>query len=72
MFFCKPADFLPAGTSYIRYQLAANLPSNFIAIGDSVMTVNPLYAYGYSLRAAISANTLVAKVVPKHSWESSH
>ena len=33
----------PAPTSYIRYKQADNLPNNWIAIGDSVMRVNPIY-----------------------------
>ncbi|KAJ7472287.1 hypothetical protein B0H11DRAFT_1349448 [Mycena galericulata] len=35
-----------APTSYIRYHQATNLPSNWIALGDSVMTVNPLFGEG--------------------------
>jgi hypothetical protein len=33
-----------AAPSYIPYQKATNLPSNYIAIGDSVMSVNPIFA----------------------------
>ncbi|KAJ7797186.1 hypothetical protein B0H14DRAFT_3494049 [Mycena olivaceomarginata] len=32
-----------AATSYIRYHKATNLPSNFIAVGDSIMAVNPTF-----------------------------
>ncbi|KAJ7066144.1 hypothetical protein C8F01DRAFT_694753 [Mycena amicta] len=35
-------------TTYVRYHLATNLPSNFVALGDSVMTVNPLFGEGGS------------------------
>ncbi|KAF7310045.1 hypothetical protein MIND_00377500 [Mycena indigotica] len=35
-------------TTYVRYHLATNLPTNFIALGDSVMTVNPLFGEGSS------------------------
>ncbi|KAJ7066149.1 hypothetical protein C8F01DRAFT_1365750 [Mycena amicta] len=43
-------------TTYVRYHLATNLPSNFVALGDSVMTVNPLYGEGGSkaLRCAMA------------------
>ncbi|KAK0486200.1 hypothetical protein IW261DRAFT_1549089 [Armillaria novae-zelandiae] len=34
------------GSSYIRYEKAVNLPSNWIALGDSVMRVNPIYGQG--------------------------
>ncbi|KAJ7468269.1 hypothetical protein B0H11DRAFT_1813877 [Mycena galericulata] len=61
-----------APTSYIRYHQATNLPSNWIALGDSVMTLNPLFGEGCTkafrcalalhnvLRAALitSGNTL--------------
>ncbi|KAE9398024.1 hypothetical protein BT96DRAFT_1032689 [Gymnopus androsaceus JB14] len=33
-------------TTYVRYHQAMNLPSNFVALGDSVMTVNPTFAQG--------------------------
>ncbi len=39
---------LSAGSSYIRYERAVNLPSNWVALGDSVMRVNPIYGYGCS------------------------
>ncbi|KAJ7066142.1 hypothetical protein C8F01DRAFT_1122312 [Mycena amicta] len=35
-------------TTYVRYHLAAHLPSNFVALGDSVMTVNPLFGEGWT------------------------
>ncbi|KAJ6560732.1 hypothetical protein B0H10DRAFT_2118816 [Mycena sp. CBHHK59/15] len=35
-----------APTSYIRYHQATNLPSNWIALGDSAMTLNPLFGEG--------------------------
>ncbi|KAI5117976.1 hypothetical protein M0805_004909 [Coniferiporia weirii] len=43
--------------SSIRYERAAYLPSNFIAIGDSVMQVNPTFAQGCS-KACVGAITL--------------
>ncbi|KAK0215876.1 hypothetical protein EDD85DRAFT_444658 [Armillaria nabsnona] len=36
------------GSSYIRYERAVNLPANWIALGDSVMNVNPIYGQGCS------------------------
>ncbi|KAL1746893.1 hypothetical protein HDZ31DRAFT_33158 [Schizophyllum fasciatum] len=32
--------------SWIRYHLASNLPSNWVALGDSVMTLTPAYGQG--------------------------
>lgn len=37
---CPP----PGPCSYIRYQDIPNLPSNFIAVGDSMLQLNPIYA----------------------------
>ncbi|PBK69033.1 hypothetical protein ARMSODRAFT_172347 [Armillaria solidipes] len=36
------------GSSYIRYEKAVNLPSNWVALGDSVMRVNPVFGQGCS------------------------
>ncbi|KAK0202394.1 hypothetical protein DFS33DRAFT_1339752 [Desarmillaria ectypa] len=36
------------GSSYVRYESAVNLPSNYVAMGDSVMRVNPVYGQGCS------------------------
>ncbi|KAJ7101457.1 hypothetical protein B0H15DRAFT_816167 [Mycena belliarum] len=33
-------------TTYVRYHQAINLPSNWIAVGDSCMTLDPLFAEG--------------------------
>ncbi|KAF5347544.1 hypothetical protein D9757_014296 [Collybiopsis confluens] len=33
-------------TSYIRYHRTMNLPRNFIAVGDSVMSIDPLFGQG--------------------------
>ncbi|CAK5272892.1 unnamed protein product [Mycena citricolor] len=38
-------------TSFIRYHLAHDLPSNFVALGDSVMNINPTFAEGTSKAA---------------------
>ncbi|SJK97911.1 uncharacterized protein ARMOST_01167 [Armillaria ostoyae] len=37
------------GSSYTRYEKAVNLPYNWIALGDSVMRVNPIYGYVYQV-----------------------
>ncbi|KAF7308206.1 hypothetical protein HMN09_00668500 [Mycena chlorophos] len=46
-------------TSYVRYSRATNMPSNFVALGDSVMTVNPLFGEGCTkaLRCAMALHT---------------
>ncbi|KAG8929952.1 hypothetical protein FRC02_004838 [Tulasnella sp. 418] len=44
--------------SYIQYHtLAASLPSNFVAIGDSILQLNPIFGQGVTL-TAIEALTL--------------
>ncbi|KAJ7210452.1 hypothetical protein GGX14DRAFT_625636, partial [Mycena pura] len=50
-------------TTYIRYHRATNLPSNFVALGDSVMTVNPLFGEGCTkaLRCAIALHTVLLR-----------
>ncbi|KAJ7093461.1 hypothetical protein B0H15DRAFT_882625 [Mycena belliarum] len=56
-------------TTYVRYHQATNLPSNWVALGDSVMTLNPLFSEGctkafkgalalHNVLRAISGNTL--------------
>ncbi|KAF8492267.1 hypothetical protein JB92DRAFT_3003922 [Gautieria morchelliformis] len=42
---------------YIQYHLAKNIPSNFIAIGDSVLTLNPVRGQGCT-KACVEAVTL--------------
>ncbi|KAJ7066179.1 hypothetical protein C8F01DRAFT_695638 [Mycena amicta] len=46
-------------TSYIRYSRAVNMPSNFVALGDSVMTVNPIFGEGCTkaLRCVMALHT---------------
>ncbi|KAF7322200.1 hypothetical protein MKEN_00744500 [Mycena kentingensis (nom. inval.)] len=46
-------------TTYVRYHLAENLPSNFVALGDSVMTVNPIFGEGCTkaMRCAMALHT---------------
>ncbi|KAJ7932282.1 hypothetical protein B0H13DRAFT_2518783 [Mycena leptocephala] len=40
------ANLKIAPTQYVRYHQATNLPSNWVAMGDSVMTLNPLFGEG--------------------------
>nr|GAT55263.1 predicted protein [Mycena chlorophos] len=46
-------------TSYVRYSRATNMPSNFVALGDSVMAVNPVFGEGCTkaLRCAMALHT---------------
>ena len=37
------ANLFAASSSYVQYHLASNLPSNFVAIGDAVMELNPVF-----------------------------
>ncbi|KAG8945043.1 hypothetical protein FRC03_001829 [Tulasnella sp. 419] len=45
--------------SYVQYHLAPNMPTNFCALGDSVMRVNPLFGQGCA-KACLGASTLDA------------
>ncbi|KAJ7580273.1 hypothetical protein C8J56DRAFT_279035 [Mycena floridula] len=56
------------GTSYIRYQQATNLPGNYVAVGDSVMTVNPLFAQGCTkaMLGAIALNNILRTETKRH------
>ncbi|KAJ7840164.1 hypothetical protein B0H14DRAFT_3140542 [Mycena olivaceomarginata] len=53
-----------APTSYIRYHKATNLPSNFIAVGDSIMTVNPTFGEGCTkaFRGALCLHNVLRRV----------
>ncbi|KAF7308211.1 hypothetical protein HMN09_00669000 [Mycena chlorophos] len=46
-------------TSYVRYSRATNMPSNFVALGDSVITVNPVFGEGCTkaLRCVMALHT---------------
>ncbi|KAJ4483585.1 hypothetical protein J3R30DRAFT_3698455 [Lentinula aciculospora] len=51
-------------TAYIRYHQTVNLPSNFIALGDSVLSVDPIYGQGCTkafLGAVVLHSTLSAQ-----------
>ncbi|KAK0197957.1 hypothetical protein F5146DRAFT_1017606 [Armillaria mellea] len=57
------------GSSYIKYENAVNLPANWVALGDSVMRVNPIYGQGCSkaIFGAICLDKLLRDltVIPK-------
>ncbi|KAJ7833742.1 hypothetical protein B0H13DRAFT_2678831 [Mycena leptocephala] len=40
------ANLKVAPTHYVRYHQATNLPANWVALGDSVMTLNPVFGEG--------------------------
>ncbi|KAK7016955.1 hypothetical protein R3P38DRAFT_2541121 [Favolaschia claudopus] len=48
-------------TTNIQYHRAVNLPSNFVALGDSVITVNPVYGEGTAkaLRCVLSLHKML-------------
>ncbi|KAF7322192.1 hypothetical protein MKEN_00743700 [Mycena kentingensis (nom. inval.)] len=48
-------------TTYVRYHLAQDLPSNFVALGDSVMTVNPIFGEGCTkaMRCAMALHNIL-------------
>lgn len=60
----KPLRIRPC--SYIRYQDVQGLPTNFIAVGDAMLQLNPIYAQGCSkaMMGAVSLNTLLASCHP--------
>ncbi|KAF8806732.1 hypothetical protein BYT27DRAFT_7190377 [Phlegmacium glaucopus] len=49
---------------YDRYQYGVNLPRNMIAIGDSVMKVNPIYGHGIikAISGATALNTVLTTI----------
>ncbi|KAJ4483520.1 hypothetical protein J3R30DRAFT_3835781 [Lentinula aciculospora] len=52
-------------TSYVQYHKTVNLPSNFIALGDSVSSVDPIYGQGCTkafLGAVVLDSVLRAKL----------
>ncbi|KAF8236757.1 hypothetical protein L208DRAFT_1390284 [Tricholoma matsutake] len=59
-----------APTSYVQYHKAPKLPSNWIAIGDSVMTVNPVYGQGNNkaILGATTLNTVLRSVQASAVW----
>ncbi|PBK99973.1 hypothetical protein ARMGADRAFT_1074800 [Armillaria gallica] len=65
---CSQVRFAPS--TWIRYERGVNLPSNWIAAGDSVMRVNPIFGQGCSkaICGAICLNKLLQTVpvsIPK-------
>ncbi|KAK0188416.1 hypothetical protein F5146DRAFT_1055146 [Armillaria mellea] len=63
---CSKVNFL--GSSYIRYEKGVKLPSNLIALGDSVMKVNPIYGHGCTKAffGAICLNVLLQNLTEIH------
>ncbi|KAK0466728.1 uncharacterized protein EV420DRAFT_644207 [Desarmillaria tabescens] len=59
---CSQVRFAPS--TWIRYEKGVNLPSNWIAAGDSVMRVNPIFGHGCSkvIYGAICLNKLLQTV----------
>ncbi|KAK0501773.1 hypothetical protein EDD18DRAFT_1347844 [Armillaria luteobubalina] len=59
---CSQVRFAPS--TWIRYERGVNLPSNWIAVGDSVMRVNPIFGHGCSkaIYGAICLNNLLQTV----------
>ncbi|KAF7308200.1 hypothetical protein HMN09_00667800 [Mycena chlorophos] len=51
----------PPPTTYVRYHLANILPANFVALGDSVMTINPAFGEGCTkaLRCAMALHKVL-------------
>ncbi|KAF5384504.1 hypothetical protein D9757_006479 [Collybiopsis confluens] len=51
------------GSSYIQYHKVGNLPINFTAIGDSVLSVDPLYGQGCTkaMLGAVALHTVLAQ-----------
>ncbi|KAK0489401.1 hypothetical protein IW261DRAFT_1390954 [Armillaria novae-zelandiae] len=65
---CSQVRFAPS--TWIRYEKGVNLPSNWIATGDSVMRVNPIFGHGCSkaIGGAVCLNKLLQTVpvsIPK-------
>ncbi|KAF8577660.1 hypothetical protein K439DRAFT_535456 [Ramaria rubella] len=63
-FTCKLSRCPPS--VYIQYNRAQGLPSNFIALGDSVLQINPIRGQGCtkSCVEAVSLNALLSQCVP--------
>ncbi|GJE94120.1 hypothetical protein PsYK624_102880 [Phanerochaete sordida] len=60
----KPLKIRPC--SYIRYQDAPGLPANFVAVGDAMLQLNPIYAQGCSkaMMGVVTLNALLAGSEP--------
>ncbi|KAG9047420.1 hypothetical protein FS837_002276 [Tulasnella sp. UAMH 9824] len=58
---CSPfhAEAKVGPLNWIRWHLAKNLPPNFVAIGDAIMKLNPVYGQGIT-KACIDVTTLDA------------
>ncbi|KAK0202370.1 hypothetical protein DFS33DRAFT_1476012 [Desarmillaria ectypa] len=63
---CSKVYFI--GSSYIWYEKGVNLPSNWVALDDSVMRVNPIYGHGFTnaFFGAICLSVLLQKLTEIH------
>lgn len=52
-------DCLSANMSWIWFEQAPYLPSNFIAIGDSVMRASPAYGYVLDINFLVPGDTWI-------------
>ncbi|KAK0466734.1 uncharacterized protein EV420DRAFT_1505023 [Desarmillaria tabescens] len=68
---CSKVRFI--GSTHIRYEKGVNLPSNWVALGDSVMTVNPVYGHGITKAffGAVCLNVLLQNLTEIHEEFSS-
>ena len=48
---------LPAPSYYYRFHKAVNLPSNWVALGDSIMHINPVFGYVFYLLFLVMLTT---------------
>ncbi|KAF8507660.1 hypothetical protein JB92DRAFT_2958600 [Gautieria morchelliformis] len=60
---CKYLRLSPC--SFIKYHTAPNIPSNFVAVGDSLLQLNPAFGQGCS-KAAIQVTALNALLSRPH------
>ncbi|KAJ6567770.1 hypothetical protein DFH09DRAFT_1314277 [Mycena vulgaris] len=56
-----------APTTYVRYHQATNLPSDWIALGDSFMTLNPIFAEGCTeaFRCSLALHKVLRRALAK-------
>ncbi|KIJ68613.1 hypothetical protein HYDPIDRAFT_81894 [Hydnomerulius pinastri MD-312] len=59
---CYPVRLPPC--NHVRFHEMSNLPSNFIAIGDSVMRLNPVFGHGIpcAVQGCITLNKLLSEL----------
>ncbi|KAJ4487208.1 hypothetical protein C8J55DRAFT_451707 [Lentinula edodes] len=58
-------------TAYIRYHQTANLPSNFVALGDSVFSIDPIFGQGCTkaLLGAVALHKVLSTRTPADAKE---